>query len=89
MPPHVGGLAVLSFIAAYGLFRTRKWSVWLVIILFFPQLIFGSVSLYASIVLYALLPQVGVLLLNIALAVFIVLSFISFAYVAAKRKTFE
>jgi len=89
IPPHVGALAILSFIAAYGLFRTRKWSVWLVIVLFFPQLVFGLASLYASIALYALLPEVSVLLLNIALAVFIVLSFTSFVYVAAKRKTFQ
>jgi len=87
--PHVGALAILSFIAAYGLFQTKRWSVWLVIGLFFPQLVFGAVSLYASVALYALLPEMSVLLLNITLAVFVVLSFISFVYVAAKRKTFE
>jgi len=31
----------------------------------------------------------SLLLLNIGLAVFIVLSFVSFVYVAAKRKTFQ
>jgi len=89
IPPHVGALAILSFIAAYGLFKTKRWSTWLVIALFFPQLVFGVVSLYASIALYSLFPEVGVLLLNIALAMFIALSFISFIYVAVKRKTFE
>lgn len=85
----VGALAILSLIAAYGLLMVKKWSVWLVIGLFFPQVTFGSVSLYGSIVLYAVFPELSVLLLNIALAVFIVLSFISFVYVAAKRKTFK
>jgi len=87
--PVAGALAVLSLIAAYGLLTVRKWSVWLVICLFFPQLVFGLTSLIASIALYALLPEVSVLLLNIALTVFVALSFISFVYVAAKRKTFE
>jgi len=89
IPPHVGALAILNLIAAYGLFKTRRWSAWLVILLFFPQLVFGALSLYASIALYALFPEVGVLLLNIALSVFIALSFVSFVYVAVKRKTFE
>jgi len=85
----IGALAVLSLIAAYGLLKARKWSVWLVIMLFFPQLVFGAVSLYYNILLYALLPELSLLLLNIGLAVFIVLSFVSFVYVAAKRKTFQ
>jgi len=85
----VGALAVLSLIAAYGLVRARKWSVWLVLMLFFPQVVFGAASLYASVALYALFPDMSLLLLNIALAVFIVLSFASFVYVAAKRKTFQ
>jgi len=89
IPPHVGALAILSLIAAYGLFKTKRWSAWLVILLFFPQLVFGALSLYSSITLYSLFPEVGVLLLNIALSVFIALSFVSFVYVAVKRKTFE
>ena len=84
-----GVLAVLSFIAAYGLFTVKKWSVWLVICLFFPQFVFGVATLYASILTYALYQEATFLLLNIALTVFIILSFTSFAYVAAKRKTFQ
>jgi len=89
MPPHVGALAVLSLIAAYGLLRVKKWSVWLIIILFFPQIAFGASSLYATIILYALIPDVALLLANVALALFLILSFLSFVYVAAKRKTFQ
>lgn len=89
MPPHVGALAVLSLIAAYGLSKTRKWSVWLVIVLFFPQLTFAAVTLYASNTLYAVHPEMILILLNIALALLIVFSFVSIVYVAAKRKTFE
>jgi uncharacterized membrane protein (DUF2068 family) len=84
-----GILAVLSLISAYGLLTGKKWSVWFLIGLFFPQVVFGVVTLYASILKYALYQEVAFMLLNIALTVFIVLSFISFAYVAAKRKTFQ
>jgi len=84
-----GVLAVLSFIAAYGLLTVKKWSVWLVIGLFFPQFVFGVVTLYASILRYALFQEASFMLLNIALVTFIVLSFVSFVYVAAKRKSFQ
>jgi len=87
--PMAGALAVLSLIAAYGLFTARKWSVWLVIGLFFPQFVFGAVTLYASILAYSLYPTVNLLLLDALLILFIVLSFVSFVYLAAKRKSFQ
>jgi len=84
-----GALAVFSFIAAYGLFTVKKWSAWLVICLFFPQFVFGVVTLYASILSYITYQETAFMLLNIALAAFIVLTFVSFVYVAAKRKSFQ
>jgi hypothetical protein len=87
--PMAGVLGVLSFIAAYGLLIANRWSVWLAIGLFFPQFIFGLAALNGSIILYAVLPDTSVLLLNVALGIFVALSFVSFVYVAAKRKTFE
>jgi len=84
-----GVIAILSFIAAYGLFKVKKWSVWLVIGLFFPQFVFGAVTLYASVLRYNAYQETDILLLNIALAIFIVLYFVSFVYVAAKRKSFQ
>jgi len=84
-----GILAVLSFIAAYGLFTVKKWSVWLVIGLFFPQFVFGVVTLYAAFLQYTAYQDITLLLLNIALAIFIVLIFISFIYLATKRKSFR
>jgi len=89
IPPHVGALAILSLIAAYGLFNAKKWSVWLVIILFFPQLVFGTVSLYALLIVHSRIADVTLLLVNIALTMFIFLSLLSLVYVAAKRKTFQ
>ncbi len=85
----IGALAILSLIAAYGLLMAKKWSVWLVIALFFPQVVFGATTLYSSISLYASPQEVSLLLFDISLVLFIVLSLISFIYVAAKRKTFQ
>ena len=85
----IGALAVLSLVAAYGLFTVQKWSIWLVIGLFFPQIVFGASTLYYLIVDYSFSMETTILLLDTALAVFIFLSFISFIYVAAKRKTFQ
>jgi hypothetical protein len=85
----IGALALLSLIAAYGLFSARKWSVWLVIMLFFPQVVFGAYSLYGVATLYPSSPGVSLVLLEAGLVVFIVLSFVSSVYVTAKRETFE
>lgn len=85
----IGALAIVSLIAAYGLFRVRKWSVWLVIGLFFPQVVFGASTLYSLISYYSLSLELTLVLLDVALALFIILSCISFIYVAAKRKTFQ
>jgi len=80
-----GVLALLSFIAAYGLFTVKKWSVWLVIALFFPQFVCGVSILWAS-----MNQQISFMAFSIPHAVIIiVLSFISFVYVAAKRKSFQ
>jgi len=84
-----GILAVLSFIAAYGLLKVKKWSVWLIISLFFPQFAFGVATLYASNLRYTIYQGATYMLLNIALVALTVLSFVAFVYVAAKRKSFQ
>ncbi len=84
-----GILAVLSLIAAYGLLTAKKWSAWLVIALFFPQLAFGAATLHASILNYTIYQESTFMLLNVALATFIILSFVAFVYTSAKRKTFQ
>jgi len=84
-----GAFAALSFIAAYGLFITKKWAVWIVTILFFPAATFGALTLYFSVRFYGFYPSVGILLFHLAFLFYVVLSFISFVYVAAKKKTFQ
>ena len=85
----IGVLAVLSLIAAYGLFSVKKWVVWLVISLFFPQIVFGIWTLYGLVSLYSFNFDTTSLLLEVSMGLFIVLSLTSFVYVAAKRKSFE
>jgi hypothetical protein len=85
----IGALAVLSLLAAYGLFTVKKWAVWLVISLFFPQIVFGTWTLYGLVSLYSFSFDTTSLLLEVAMSAFIALSLASFVYVAAKRKSFE
>ena len=85
----VGAFAVLSFIAAYGLFITKRWAVWIVVILFFPAAMFGITVLYFSVSFYTFSPSVEILLFHLAFLFYVLLYFVSFVYVAAKRKTFQ
>ena len=82
-------LGVLSLITAFGLLTVRKWAVWLVVGLFFPQFVFGLLTLYAALLEYSTFQELTLLLLNIGFAVFTFLIFVSFVYVAAKRKSFQ
>jgi len=84
-----GAFAALSFIAAYGLFTTKKWAFWILTILFFPAATFAGATLYFSIRLYTFYPSAEVLLIHLSFIFYVILSFIAFVYAAAKRKTFQ
>jgi uncharacterized membrane protein (DUF2068 family) len=86
---HVGVLAVLNLILAYGLFKMRKWSVKLLVALFLPQVVFGVFTLYQSITMQTLSSTWETAAFNLSLIVYMVLCFISLVYVAAKRKEFK
>ena len=85
-PPHLGVLGLLSLITAYGVFRMRKWSVLLVIALFFLGITFGAITLY-----YSILRQTfeGTLLLRVALIAYLIMTVVAFLYVVAKRENFQ
>jgi hypothetical protein len=85
-PPHIGVLGLLSLITAYGLFKMRKWSVLLVIALFFLGITFGATTLYNSVTLQTF---EGALLFHTALITYMIMLLIAFIYVVAKRKKFE
>jgi uncharacterized membrane protein (DUF2068 family) len=86
---HVGPLAALSLITAYGLIRVKKWSVPLAVILFFPAITFGATNLYTSVKWQTFYPSLEMLLFHLSLIVYLILAFIAVIYVVAVRKNFE
>jgi len=85
---HVGVLAVLNLILAYGLFRMKKWSVKLLAALFLPQVVFGAITLY-SVMGWMLPPVWEITAFNLSLIVYVILCFVSLVYVLAKKKDFK
>jgi hypothetical protein len=88
-PPHIGVLALFSFITAYGLLQMRKWAVLLTTALFLLGVAFSVPVLYVSISNQTFSSSLGTLLLNSALIAYTLLSLFTFAYVAARRELFE
>jgi len=87
--PHVAFLAVLSLTTAYGLLRTRRWSVWLATILFFPAITFGATTLYVSVAQQTFYPSLEAFLFHILLIIYLIMTVAAFAYVVAKRRDFQ
>ncbi len=85
---HVGVLAVLNLILAYGLFEKKKWSVKLLAALFLPQVVFGAITLY-SVMGWTLSPVWETTAFNLSLIVYVILCFVSLVYVLAKKKDFK
>jgi uncharacterized membrane protein (DUF2068 family) len=77
--PHIGLLGVISLVTAYGLFRKRAWSFWLVIILFV------SATTFALFMIYGVLAKE--LLTGLIAFAYLILTWIFTVYAALKRKT--
>lgn len=86
---HVGVLALLNLMLAYGLFKMRKWSIKLLAALFLPQVTFGSVTLYYSVAMWTFYSTWETATFNALLILYIILCFVSLVYVAAKKKDFK
>ena len=78
---HIGIIGIFSLIAAYGLFKKRVWTIWLVVTLFFVATVFSIYNLY-----YSLGKD---LILGISMIAYLILTWIFTVYTAAKRKTLE
>lgn len=78
-PPHIGIIGVLNLITAYGLFKKRAWSIWVVVMLFFIATTFSAYMLYLG----------KDLLLDISVIAYLILTWVFTAYTAAKRKKLE
>jgi hypothetical protein len=82
---HTAIIAILSLITAYGLYRMEKWSLWLVVVLFFVGNTFGFVSLYFSIVGNGFANSTDAFLLNLALIGYIIMTWLATIYIGAKK----
>jgi hypothetical protein len=83
---HIGVLGLLNLFTAYGLFKMKRWSVLLVIALFFLGITFGATTLYNSVVLQTF---EGALLFHIALIAYLPITFVASIYVIAKREKIQ
>ncbi|MDH5449578.1 MAG: hypothetical protein OEX77_01575 [Candidatus Bathyarchaeota archaeon] len=88
--PPIGVLAITCLIAAYGLVKMRKWAVWLVTILLFPEITFAAISLYASIMQQqSFFPNLGWLLFNLMLVIYVIATLVASVYILAERQDFH
>ena len=88
--PPVGVLAVLCLIAAYGLIKMRRWAVWLVMMLLFPEITLAAMPLYASITQQqALFPNLEWSLLQLTLVIYAIAILVASIYVLVKRQDFH
>jgi hypothetical protein len=78
---HIGILGIFSLITAYGLFKKRAWTIWLIAMLLFIVTTFSVYNLY-----YFFGKD---LILDISMAAYLILTWVFTAYTAAKRKMLE
>ena len=83
---YIGVLGLLNLFTAYGLFRKKRWSVPLVIALFFLGITFGATTLYYSIVSQTF---EGALLFHVALIAYLFMTLVASIYVVAKREKLQ
>ena len=77
--PHIGLLGIISLVTAYGFFRKRAWSFWLVVILFV------SVTTFAVFMLYNAMATD--LLTSLVMIALLILTWIFTGYAILKRNT--
>lgn len=78
---HIGIIGISSLLTAYGLFKKRAWTIWLVVMLFFVATTFSAV------ILYSFLGKN--LLLDVSMITYLILTWIFTAYTVVKRKILE
>lgn len=79
---HVALVAVLSLITAFGLYKLQRWSLWLVVALFFIATSYGAFTLHAFM-------QSSNLPLVIGLVVYIVMTWLATFYIVARRTNLD
>ena len=88
--PPLGVLAISCLIVAYGLIKMRRWAVWLLLILLFPEITFATTTLYASIMQQqTFFPNLEWLLFNLLLVIYVIATISASIYILAKRQDFH
>jgi hypothetical protein len=85
-PPHIPVLGILSLITAYSLFKKKRWTVPLAVVLFFAGITFGAITLANSM---AVQTFGGAMLFHLALIAYMVILVIASGYIMAKRENFS
>jgi hypothetical protein len=78
---HIGIIGILSLITAYGLLKSRVWTVWIIVVLFFIATTFSAYMLYSAFEKN--------LLLDVSMIAYLLFTWVFTAYTAAKRKALE
>lgn len=78
---HIGIIGILSLITAYGLLKSRAWTLWVVVALLFIATTFSAYTLY-----FAFKKD---LLLAVGMIIYLIFTWVFTAYTAAKRKALE
>lgn len=78
---HIGIIGILSLITAYGLLKSRAWTLWVVIALLFIATTFSAYTLY-----FAFEKD---LLLDVGMIAYLIFTWVFTGYAAAKRKALE
>lgn len=85
-PPTLPVLGILSIITAYSLFKKMKWTLPLVIFLFFTGITFGATTLLNSVELQTF---GGSLLFHLTLLAYMIILLIASAYIIKNRQDFN
>ncbi len=83
---HVALIAILSLMAAFGLYRMQSWSLWLVVGLFFIATTYGGFMLNAFLGEYSASPDLTNIFASIAWVIYLILTWTATVYVALRRK---
>lgn len=83
---HVTLISVLSFVTAFGLYKSQSWVIWFVVGLFFIVTAYGATMLNVTIKKIQVGSELSWILTAMMWVLYLVLTWITTVYVAAKRK---
>ncbi len=84
---HVALMAVLSFVAAFGLYRLQRWTLWPVLALFFIGTTYSTLMLNAFVTSYQASSDTSLAFPIFVYTAYLILTWIGTVYVSVKRKT--